>query len=403
MPGMAGAGEARRGAEASGLRLVGHSDLDGFGDASQLVRHGDYLFVGHMLTRGTTVLDVRDPTRPRVARQLPPPTSATHSHKVQIAGDLLVVNHEQNRRGHGGAPAPSAIDAEHSAGFQLYDISNPLEPRPVGFFETGGRGVHRTWFVDGRTVFVSARPDGYRERIFIIVDVSDPVRPREVGRWWLPGVWEAGGEELPAGWPAELRYGMHHGLVHGDRAYIGCLDAGIAILDIADPARPTTVARLEWSHDESRDSHTVLPLPDRGLLVVSEEEVVEDGSGVPHQVRVLDVSDERSPREIGRFPRPVGDYPTRGLRFGPHNLHENRPGSLMSDREIYVTYFNAGLRIYDLADPTNPREVAHYVPETPPGQKAIQINDVFVDADGLIYISDRAGGGVYILERTQTS
>jgi hypothetical protein len=349
---------------------------------------------------GTSVLDVRDPARPRVVKQLPVPTSSTHSHKVQIAGDLLVVNHEEAGRGGHTVPAPSAESADHSAGFQLYDITNPLEPRPISFFETGGRGVHRTWFVDGTTVYVSARPEGYRERIFIIVDVSRPTLPREVGRWWLPGVWQAGGEELPDDWPMGLRYGMHHGLVLGDRAYIGCLDAGIAILDIADPSRPSTLGRVEWSHDESRDSHTVLPLPGRGLLVVSEEEVVEDGEGVPHQVRILDVSDERHPREIGRCPRPVGDFPARGMRFGPHNLHENRPGSLNSEREIYVTYFNAGLRIYDLADPTAPREVAYYVPETPPGQKAVQINDVFVDTDGLIYISDRAGGGVYILERT---
>src|ERR687886_383303 len=119
----------RRGGEAGGVGPVGHSDLNGSGDGSQLIRHGDYLFVGHMGATGTTVLDVRDPTRPRVVKQLPPPTSATHSHKVQIAGDLLVVNHEQLRRGgHGAAPAPSTADPEHSAGFQLYDVSNPLEP-----------------------------------------------------------------------------------------------------------------------------------------------------------------------------------------------------------------------------------------------------------------------------------
>lgn len=45
-------------------------------------------------------------------------------------------------------------------------------------------------------------------------------------------------------------------------------------------------------------------------------------------------------------------------------------------------------------------EVAHFVPASPPGQEAIQINDVHVDREALIYVSDRVAGGVYILERT---
>jgi hypothetical protein len=348
---------------------------------------------------GTTIVDVRDPAKPRVVKRLPVPTGSTHAHKVQIAGDLLITNHEQLTPGGHGAPAPSAKGSDHSAGIQLYDVSNPLDPKPISFFPIGGKGVHRTWFVDGRYVYVSGRPAGYRERVFIIVDLADPARPREVGRWWLPGVWEAGGEVLPAGWPADLRYGMHHGLVQGDRAYIGCLDAGIAILDITDRTRPRTVARLDWSHEESRDSHTVLPLPERKLLIVSEEETREESGGVPHRVRVIDVADETHPAEIGRFPIPEGDFSARGMRFGPHNLHENRPGSFRSDQTVYLTYFNAGLRVVDIADPRAPREVAWYVPHPPPGQRAIQINDVYVDEAGLIYISDRAGGGVYILER----
>ncbi len=114
---------------------------------------------------------------------------------------------------------------------------------------------------------------------------------------------------------------------------------------------------------------------------------------------MLDLSDETQPVEIGRFPVPEGDFPQRGLRFGPHNLHENRPGSLASDHTIYVTYFSAGVRVVDLSDPRHPEEVAWYIPEAPAGQRAIQINDVFVDQQGLIYMSDRAGGGVYVLER----
>jgi hypothetical protein len=30
--------------------------------------------------------------------------------------------------------------------------------------------------------------------IVMILDFADPMRPREVGRWWMPGQWIAGGE-----------------------------------------------------------------------------------------------------------------------------------------------------------------------------------------------------------------
>jgi hypothetical protein len=58
------------------------------------------------------------------------------------------------------------------------------------------------------------------------------------------------------------------------------------------------------------------------------------------------------------------------------------------------------VRVVDIADPARPREVAHYVPEAPPGRSSIQFNDVLVAADGLVYVTDRFTGGLYILERT---
>ena len=53
--------------------------------------------------------------------------------------------------------------------------------------------------------------------------------------------------------------------------------------------------------------------------------------------------------------------------------------------------------MYDLQDAHAPREVAHLVPGAAPGQPAAQSNDVFVDAAGLIYLTDRVGGGVAVL------
>ena len=105
-------------------------------------------------------------------------------------------------------------------------------------------------------------------------------------------------------------------------------------------------------------------------------------------------------REIGTFPVPAGHRDTRGLRFGPHNLHENRPGTYRSDTVLYATYFSAGLRVYDTADPASPREIASFVPAAPRGQHCIQLNDVLVDEDRTIFVTDRHHGGLYILRHS---
>ncbi|MGH2778431.1 MAG: hypothetical protein ACRDJB_07245, partial [Actinomycetota bacterium] len=75
----------------------------------------------------------------------------------------------------------------------------------------------------------------------------------------------------------------------------------------------------------------------------------------------------------------------------------NYDGSYRSETLVFVTYFNAGLRVYDLADATQPLEVAYWEPEPPPGQEAPQSNDLFVDDEMNIFVSDRFTGGLYVL------
>lgn len=371
-------------AEASGLVTIGHSDLGGFGDGMQVLREGNALFVGHFGTSGagTSILDASDPRDLRLITQLRSP-QGSHTHKVQVADGLLLINHEQFR---GGDP--------YSAGMAVYDVANPFRPRQIGWFDSTGRGVHRIVWTGGRHAYVSAIPEGFEDRIWLVIDMSDPTRPTEVGRWWWPGQWVGGGE-TPA-WPAGKRFAAHHALLDGEFAYVGYGDAGLVVLDVRDRSHPVHVSDLQWS--PGGDTHTCLPLPGRGLLVVTDEAVTDRCAGEDHLVRVVDVADPTEPRVISTCPPPVGDFCQQGLRFGPHNTHENRPGSYRSSELIFVTYFNAGLRVYDVADPTNPVEVAHWIPPCPEGQEAVQINDVFVAADLLIYVTDRVRGGVYVLE-----
>ena len=83
---------------------------------------------------------------------------------------------------------------------------------------------------------MSAIPEGFDDRIWVIVDLADPRNPVEAGRWWWPGQWSGGGE-TPT-WPEGKRYAAHHALVDGDRAYLGYGDAGIVVLDISDRTSP---------------------------------------------------------------------------------------------------------------------------------------------------------------------
>lgn len=353
---------------------------------------GDTVFVGHTGSGrfGTTIFDASDPREPRVISQIERPPG-THTHKVQVDGDIMVVNHEKN---------PREDDAiVWSAGVELIDISDPRAPSRIGFFPTWGEGVHRMSFGAGPYVFASSTADGYIGRILFVLDISDPTKPSEKGRWWLPGTHHAGGEQ-PDWNEAEREYAMHHALVRGERAYVTWWDAGMVILDTSDVSKPKMISHLRLDPSESACTHTALPLPERNLLVLVDESTEDECQEVQKQVRVVDISDEAKPVVVSFFPVPEGDFCNRGGRFGPHNVHENRAGRMVDLNTIYLTYFNAGLRIIDISDAMKPREIAYCVPDAPPGQKTIQLNDLVVKSDGIIFASDRISGGLYVFERT---
>jgi len=112
-----------------------------------------------------------------------------------------------------------------------------------------------------------------------------------------------------------------------------------------------------------------------------------------------------NPVSIATLPTPVeADYKSKGGHFGPHNIHENRPGSFVSSKFIFATYQNAGIRIFDISNAFAPKEIGALVPPQPtrladtrPNRaRVIQSADVFVDAAGLIYATDY-NGGLYIM------
>ena len=70
----------------------------------------------------------------------------------------------------------------------------------------------------------------------------------------------------------------------------------------------------------------------------------------------------------------------------------HQPCEKVMGTEIPVAWFAHGLRIIDIANPHAPKEVAHFMPDVPPGSDRVQSNDVTVDDRGLIYLLDRVRG-----------
>jgi hypothetical protein len=347
--------------------VVSHSDLGGCPDGMQVLREGDALYVGHYgkSGMGTTVLDVSDASRPAIVDQWPAP-AGTHTHKVQIADGVLLVNEERFQKAD-----------EWTAGMVVYDVRDPLRPQRIGRFAGDGDGVHRIVWTGGRYAHASFTPEGHADRIWGVFDLSDPTRPREAARW-----------ELDEPQPDGKRYAAHHALLEGTTAYLGYGDANLVALDVSDLTQPRKLWRVGW---DGGGTHTCLPLEGRGLVVVTDEQMT-DGPHAPE--RFVRIVDTRERRVVSVLPAPQGDFAEQPSRFGPHNLHENRAGSYRSTTLVFVTYFNAGLRVYDVRDPEHPEEVASWVPD----QDQPQSNDLFVEEGGRVWVTDRFTGGLYCLE-----
>jgi hypothetical protein len=393
------------------MRLIGHSDQGGRSDGLQVMVHRGYAYVAHPWSGGFSIVDVRDPKRPGETWFVPAPPNTWTIH-LQTHGDLLLVVHaldvfarmkfaDENAyysRSVGDALG-EAQKRDWSAGVAIYDIARPQAPRQIGFFPIAGLGAHRIWHDGGRYAYVSALVDGFADYILLIVDIADPMRPIEAGRYWLPGLNRAAGETPD--WPSGRRYALHHALVAGDTAYACWRDGGLTILDVADKAKPRLIAHRNWSPPFGGGTHSPLPLPDRNLLIVADEAVADaEGDGRKH-VWVFDIREPANPVSIATFSTPTeANYVAKGAHFGPHNLHENRIGSFVSSSVIFATWQNAGVRAFDISDAFRPREIGAFVPPAPTRMidrrpdrpKVIQSADLFVDAAGLIYATDYNAG-----------
>jgi hypothetical protein len=393
---------------AKNMQAIGYTDLEGR-PAFKMALHkaGDrwYLYTATFWHPGLNIVEVTDPANPRFVRFIPGPSN-TWTLQVQIADGIMVTSEERIMAGWGDEPGQP-----FGEGFIIWDLADPEDPKPLGKFKTGSGGTHRNYYDGGRYVYATGLPDGYDGHILQIVDIADPANPREVGRWWREGQWLAGGEKgVPFG---TLLHGGAY--VRGDRAYLPYSAGGFVVLDISDKTKPRMISDLPFSppFQSFIAVHTAIPLTKRDIVVVNSEAIAENCDEPLGYAGIVDIKDETNPRLSALFPlpQPPADAPyknfcEKGGRFGPHNQHQwqNQDVLMHDENLVYLTYFNAGLRVYDISDERLPREVAYFIPPDPlqrrgllPKSKLVnQTEDVLVDNRGNIFISDK-NHGIYVL------
>ena len=145
--------------DAKNMRVLGQNELAGQGDGMHVNVVGDHAFVAHqgLGSMAISVVDISNPEHPELVTQIPR-EPGTHSHKVQVVGDVMLTNHEKNK-------SEPTEPTHWSAGLAIYDVSHPATPKQIGFFPTPGTGVHRMTYWEEPFAFVSGTAEGFIGRI----------------------------------------------------------------------------------------------------------------------------------------------------------------------------------------------------------------------------------------------
>lgn len=380
-------------------------------------KHGNYAYVGAWGIpcdgRGVRIVDVSNPAAPvEVATAAGYPHTSAEDMEVlsvstpSFAGDLLGVGIQP-------------CDENGFGGLALWDVTDPTKPAELGFLPN--IGVHELGLTersDGiyallAVPFSEAVTDLFAPPVvgdFQLVDVSDPANPVLIDDWGATkdGGFPSGAPFFPAPYdcPDPLCRGDFPAIfahsasasVDGQTAYVAYWDLGAVVLDISDPTQITFVGRTVYPTLSDGDTHSAVANAAGTLLATTDEDFSPTVLGhVPGDTwgfaRLWSLSDPTALTHLS-------DVTT------PHSLTTNLSGFYSAHNpqfdgsKLYVSWYSDGVRIFDVSDPTKPKEVAFYRPKPSRGvlaQHPIPIVWGVHKVGDALYLSDMFFG-LYIVE-----
>jgi hypothetical protein len=368
---------------------------------------------------GTLIADVRDPRNMQPLSFVPcePGTRCAYI-RVNNQRKILVSAHDSNSAN----PTPPAAGQPARAGVSFHDVSDPRNPRPLGFLLTRNNGNTHGFEIDDRYAYVCANfPDTAapisQNQGIAIIDYNDARNPVLVSRVHFTGnlIGEPRGpmDDLNPDGTKQVNQ-CHEIHVHQNRLYVAWRDIGAVIIDVEDRAAPKVISRLDYVPPYNGGSlgaaHTympVVPMAHEGhpTLAVLTDEIF---SCPPGFGRLVDISTLANPLFIStyRLPHIDDNYNRETGRFecpdGQQSIHHVAL-DYRSTGLIHQSWYDQGLRAWDLSNSYLPREIGYYVSPkyAAPGRVDRHTREIWQDPDThLIYMSDGNGGGITVLRWT---
>jgi hypothetical protein len=207
---------------------------------------------------GTYVADIRNPKKPKEVAFIPALPKNYHgegAHVVSVdtrsfSGDLLAVNNE------------TCADTTRGGGFDLYDVSDPANPKTLiqGFGDFGGEGkmtgpasvtkskeYHSVflWKDDGKVYLVASDDEELHD--VDIFDVSNPRSPKPVGEYDMAALFPQILESPAPNGNLVLNHDMVVKEIGGRDVLLDSYwDAGYLLIDIENPAKPAYIGDSDF-------------------------------------------------------------------------------------------------------------------------------------------------------------
>lgn len=358
------------------LDLIGQFEGEGAGFIMQIHENCAYFATwpnSHVQRPGVTVLDISDIAHPRATDHVDTPV-------MRDAGESLTV----------ASPTNLLLGSKYTftpePPFEIYGLFSDCR-RPVlkSRLSLPGKPLHAGQFAaDGRTFYGamgSSDPKATVSGLFVL-DAGDPSNPRMIAEWIPPKKeWVTHAVSLNK---------------EGTRAYVALLRFqddpekvplvnGLAILDSSDiqARRENPQFRLISTHfwDDTHYAQflSLLKVRGRPYLAFSDlagavgnkrpppEDVCRSGRPGHGFARMIDISNERQPRTVGKLMLEIDEpdncekvmHDPTGMGYGNIGCDVDDPENA---RLLACAYIEAGLRVFDVRDPAHPREVAYYKP-----------------------------------------